>query len=277
MSLLTINGVSTPAALTQASNNPVLSKTDEKTRQVSQGFFTSLIKFIGTLILTVTFPLSLPLLYLAGKVKDLLSSSKSTPKYVELKNEACKSPGSLGSQEDHEQLLAAEKKYEELINEACKSPGSLGSQEDHEQLLEAVNTYNRDVIGHLNSPTVARNAAFKDEMDDLCVLLENFGEEPASGSNLSSQEVASPTTDAITTSEDNAALSTTEAPFTILDSENNNIAIESSPTKVESNYMAHCGIFAAGALLAILGHNMNNIIETFPSLNYANLALHPLV
>ena len=76
MSLLVINGVPTPPALTQASNNPVLSKTDEKTKKVSQGFFTSLIKFISLLMLTVTFPISLPLLYLAGKVKDFSFSSK---------------------------------------------------------------------------------------------------------------------------------------------------------------------------------------------------------
>ena len=48
---------------------------DKKTQSVAKNFFSSLAQFIGSFLLLVTFPVSVPLLYIIGKIQEAYRSS----------------------------------------------------------------------------------------------------------------------------------------------------------------------------------------------------------
>ncbi len=207
MSHLAINGVPTPAALTQASNNPVLSKTDEKTKKVSQGFFTSLIKFISFLMLTVTFPISLPLLYLAGKVKDFSFSSKikqetsnidPTSSALTLQQSDSKKEGNTTENPLAIVTLVRSDSKEKVV-EAPASPlsqggnPSLGTEEDLEQSTEHEANYNKMIASqYVEAPASSLSQGGNPSLDTEEDLKQSTEYEANYNKIIASQNVEAP-------------------------------------------------------------------------------------
>ena len=105
---------------------------DKKTQSVAKNFFSSLAQFIGSFLLLVTFPVSVPLLYIIGKIQEAYRSSfpeKSSQDQLNTVKKAPKAKPAVAQEEPAPEAKPAVAQEEPAQEETAQAEPAVAQEE----------------------------------------------------------------------------------------------------------------------------------------------------